>query len=102
LKLINRWILAREAVAEWQALAIRRPGAAPIAAALTALGPNPDPDAVDGIIYSRGWTRVPRCEECGDNPDEVIAMGPLDDNGELRSVYFCAKCLLTALQTIEP
>lgn len=68
--------------------------------ALHALGPNPDPDAVDKIIGNSSWTRIPTCNGCGtDDAPAVIQVGESPDY-ESSTAYLCGNCLIDAMRVI--
>lgn len=66
-------------------------------AALKALGPHPDPDAVDEIIGNNSWTFI-YCDECKRDVEEAVLIGGSDEYGEDR---ICGDCLRAGLRALE-
>lgn len=66
--------------------------------ALVALGPTPDPDAVDRAIGNTSWTELvcDRCEQNVERVDVVDATG-----GDGGTVYSCEACLRAALEAFQ-
>ena len=72
MKILTRQQLARSAAVrwhgqynksgEWTGFMVRDPRE--IYERLLALGPNPNPSAVDNVIGNHSWTRLPRCWVC--------------------------------------
>ncbi len=108
MQLITRWDKAKTLVAERQKWYSQHVLAEDdeiiiITKKLLELGPNPHPDKVDEIIgRNRSWTALV-CYECDKQVNEVVEMGskedPLDD--DVGPQYFCAECILKALQLIR-
>jgi hypothetical protein len=99
---ITREILAREAAASWaeqyRATIEKDPNdrKAKIARGLIALGPDPDPDAVDEVIENCSWTRVPKCSACGEGFQQfVVQVGEAPDY-ESRTANLCRNCIRSA------
>lgn len=69
-----------------------------VTAKLEALGPDPDPDAVDTAIGNKSWTTV-RCNECSENKEELVQVGQPPDY-ESAIALLCVDCLRKALQLI--
>lgn len=110
MELITRQTLARVAAPRWrrQYPPDREHGwndgrsANKISDALAALGSDPDPDAVDRIIGSGGWTAVPKCDECGrDDLSAVVQVGEEPDY-ESATAKLCRDCLARALALLPP
>ncbi len=97
MKLITRASRAAEAATFWR----RQYGdgydgwPGPITRALEALGPNPDPDAVDAAIGNPSWTECFACDECG-QPGPVVRLGE-----EPECARICQDCLRKALALFE-
>lgn len=68
--------------------------------ALVALGPSPDPDAVDVIVENTSWTAVGLCTECGASPPQLVQFGA-DENDKDTGFLVCGDCLIKALNLHE-
>lgn len=64
-----------------------------------ALGPNPNPEAVEAIIGVT-WTSVPWCSGCQNDMDEVIQFVGGDKQGYVMT-YICRACALKALMLLD-
>lgn len=92
----------REQYAGWKPDALCWNGSSPrqIADALEALGPTPDPDAVDKIIGRDSWTAPPKCNGCSARARVVVRVGAEEDY-ESATTVLCETCVRTALAAIE-
>lgn len=102
---ITRQSLASEAVAGWSEQFEREilggGRATTIHAALVALGPAPDPDAVDAAIGNGAWTRVPSCDGCGRKGLPVVVQVGEEPEYESSTVDLCGDCLRAALALLD-
>ena len=100
MKLITRWTMAADQarMARDEVKRFLRSGVNPPEAhvrALADLGEKPNPDDVDRIIGSP--TTLIQCDECFERVGEVVGFHA-DGEGDA----LCAKCLLKAMQLINP
>lgn len=84
----------RDLSKEFRLLDGRNPHA--ISLKLNALGANPDPDAVDAAIESKGWTQT-TCNECNQDVDVVVQLGQEPDC-ESATANVCMQCLASAVR----
>lgn len=83
----ERWAAVYQASPGWRSYRI--PSGAlleEVYVRLCALGPNPDPDAVDAVTGDPTWTRI-GCDDCNAGPAVVL----------LGDSYICAACLESAV-----
>jgi hypothetical protein len=105
-KVITRQTLANEALQKWVRQYHASPGephyswANPIKERLMALGPSPEPDAVDAAVQNGSWTQVPACDECGGQPEIAVCVGQEPDY-DSRTAFLCRACLVEALKKLE-
>lgn len=100
--LITRATLAAQAADLWEAQ--YRSGAygdrSETTKALRALGPAPDPDAVDAVIGNTSWTEVPECSGCGAKGlQKVVRVGEAL-NYESATAELCQACVAVAYALI--
>ncbi|WP_414554781.1 hypothetical protein [Stenotrophomonas forensis] len=69
---------------------------------LQALGPDPDPDAVDAIVGNRSWTEVPSCNGCNAADCSVVVTVGETPGYESSTAHLCEKCVLAALTALVP
>ncbi|WP_164087106.1 hypothetical protein [Stenotrophomonas maltophilia] len=69
---------------------------------LQALGPNPDPDAVDAVVGNRSWTTVPSCNGCNAADCSVVVTVGETPGYESSTAHLCEKCVLAALAALIP
>ena len=108
MKLINRQTLTNEAAKRWKEqycsngewYASRCLPREETYAKLLALGTNPNPNDVDGLIGDSSWTDVKSCNECDQQVDELVEIGEPSDY-ESSTAYVCKKCLLEALEMFK-
>ena len=67
---------------------------------LQALGPTPNPDAVDTIIGNKTWTQMPVCSECGSTRQRIMRFVENVDH-DADVIYLCKSCLETAMMLID-
>lgn len=67
--------------------------------ALVALGPTPNPDAVDAVIGNGSWTGLSDCDAC-DGKDTGIVMIGQEPDYESRTAWVCVDCLRKALALV--
>jgi hypothetical protein len=70
--------------------------------ALVALGPNPDPDAVDRVVGNSSWTDTPTCNECGRSGLPAVVQVGEEPDYESRTAWMCGDCLRRAADLIPP
>lgn len=102
MKLVTRWTRAADAI-RWLTHNFRKANLAEMEAGiligrLEGLGPDPHPDKVDALVGHLGLTDPGWCRVCVENCDELVQLWG-DDDDKYR---VCAKCLLAAMQLIEP
>jgi hypothetical protein len=101
MKLITRWTLAAKAYKDWKNW--KNFSDNRVCNKLKQLGKNPDPDDVDRIIGSSAWTTLDSCYECKQEAEALIEFGKTKEIGpEQIPCRICKKCLLKALEIIEP
>lgn len=66
---------------------------------IRALGPNPEPEAVNAIIGNESWTRC-SCSECGRDVDAVVQLGEELDY-ESSTAWICKQCVKLALAAFD-
>ena len=60
---------------------------------LIALGPAPNPDAVDAVIGNPSWTHPHLCNLCGKGSDEALELGAPEDSPAGDSpITVCTSC----------
>jgi hypothetical protein len=62
---------------------------------LLALGPTPNPDAVDEIIGNNSWTHL-TCEVCSTQVDEWTHFNGSDED----ALSICTRCIITAFDLL--
>ncbi len=96
---VTRQSLANEAASHWHATYDSGEYGADklvIGRALDALGPTPDPDAVDRVIGNSCWTHYWQCSGCEKlDPDVVVQVGQEPDY-ESSTAFLCLDCLREA------
>ena len=70
-----------------------------IADALDALGPNPEPDAVEKVLGTRlgNWIKPTTCNECRKESPCVVQLGEEPD-WESQTAWVCLPCLQEAVK----
>lgn len=66
---------------------------------LLALGPKPDPDAVDRIIGNGSWTAC-TCDQCGASVGAVVTVGQTPDY-DSSTADLCIDCARQAVAMLE-
>lgn len=102
MKLVTRWTKAAGALEylrnNYQAFNLTEFRAGMLCGKLEDLGPDPHPDRVDAVMGSDVLTDVGWCRCCRKKAEEVVELWE-DPRGY---PIVCAKCLLAAMQLIEP
>jgi len=93
--LITREALAATAAERWD-LQYPRADLQEPSRRIRALGPAPDPDAVDRIIGNDYWTTPGPCSECGAQGVAVAQVGQEPDY-ESATAWLCEGCARKAL-----
>ena len=70
-------------------------------AALVALGPLPDPDAVDALIGNTSWTDVPECDGCERTGMPFVVRVGDEPDYESSTAWLCSECLAEAVSAGE-
>ena len=68
--------------------------------ALNALPKPVDADQVDSIIGNGSWTRVPTCDDCGQDGLTAVMQVGQEPDYESSTAHICQACLLVALNII--
>ena len=98
MEVITRRDLARTAAARWDRQYANypcTPEQTAIGKALHALGPDPDPDAVDKTVGNGSWTEL-CCDECGTYPLPAVARVGEPPNYESSTADLCLRCAAKA------
>lgn len=69
--------------------------------ALVALGPSPDPDAVNELIGNTSWASPPQCDECNKAAECIVQLGEEPDY-ESSTANICPDCLSKAIALTQP
>lgn len=59
-----------------------------------------DADEVDRIIGNGSWTRVPTCDDCGQDGLAAVMQVGQEPDYESSTAHICQNCLLVALNII--
>jgi hypothetical protein len=108
MKIITRFTKAAEAAEKWKGgycrqgvwSVIARNSSQEVYEALAALGPTPEPDAVNAVIGNDSWTMPPSCDECGEKKEIVVQMGEEPDY-ESSTADLCRECLGKAVLALH-
>lgn len=106
MRVITRRTLATIAAERWKLQYLRRDAwyleaSRVVYERLAALGPTPEPDAVDAIVGNGSWTDIHECHECGaEGKPALVEVGEfsLEDSCTAR---LCLDCLLKAVAMAE-
>jgi hypothetical protein len=96
MKLISRRTRASGAASEWRAQYGRDQDG--IAKRIEALGPSPEPDAVNAVIGNDTWTSC-RCDECGHEVEFVVEVGE-EPGYESSTATLCGECVRRAMAIV--
>ncbi len=69
-----------------------------VASRIEALGPTPDPDAVNKIIGNDSWTYC-KCDECEQESEFVVEVGQEPDY-ESSTARLCGECVRRAMAIV--
>lgn len=69
--------------------------------ALNALPKPVDADEVDRIIGNGSWTRVPTCDDCGQDGLAAVMQVGQEPDWESCTAHICHACLKAAVDAIE-
>jgi hypothetical protein len=105
--LITRRTRAGTAVDHWRRQYIGEPGSrwqpsqqhADIYARLLALGPDPEPEAVDRAIGNESWTDPGSCDGCKEKAPALVRVGEEPDY-ESSTAALCRACLREAMSLL--
>lgn len=96
MKLISRRTRAAGAAKAWLSQYLNDQDG--IAKRIDALGPNPDPDAVNKLIGNDTWTRC-ECDECSHEVEFVIQVGQ-EPGYESSTALLCGECVRRAMAIV--